>query len=134
MEDESVQFLDAQHVLDAFPFLAMIINEDYEVVIANTWFAKNIDEQVESCPFTCYEATVGTACHEAARDADGPRPDCPLAESIRTGAPVERELAVGVGYALQVAIHPLRITDSQGKKLFLDLAKPICDADASGER
>ena len=124
MKDGGTQVLSAQDVLDAFPFLAMIINEDYEVVAANTWFARNIDEPADGCPFTCYETAKGTACPET-ENLDGPRSDCPLAESIRTGAPVERNLTVGVGYALQVAIHPLRITDSQGKKLFLDLAKPV---------
>ena len=116
MEDGNAQVLVAREVLDAFPFLAMIINEDYEVVVANTWLAKSLDEPAGGCPFACYEAVHG---------ADEPRPDCPLAESIRTNVPVERELVVGEGCALQIVIYPLRVGDPQGRKLFLDLMKSV---------
>jgi len=116
MEDGSAQVLVAREVLDAFPFLAMIINEDYEVVVANTWLAKNFDEPVGGCPFACYEAVYG---------ADEPRLDCPLAESIRTNAPVERELIVCEGCALQIGIYPLLVGDPRGRKLFLDLMKSV---------
>lgn len=108
--------IDAQMLLNALPFFAMIIDADHHVLEANTLFVRECADRSDTCPISCYPIVHGTR---------HPHPDCPLVESVRTGAPVVREIIDPLRGGLLVSVYPMGPHPVTGVELFLHFAQPL---------
>lgn len=115
MADTAIH-VEARTILNALPYFAMIMDDRHRVIEANTWFVREVADEGDSCPLTCYETM-----HASPR----PHPDCPLIEAARTKQPAHRLLdgADGSG-AIRVDVFPLEAETGDGHPLFLHLASP----------
>jgi len=107
--------LGVQDLLNAFPFFAMVINEEHEVIMANTLFAREAKTANGVCPINCFEVMHGT---------DSPHPDCPLNVSLRTHKAAEQVVNNLDGSSFAVSVYPIAL-DPGRQRLFLHLARSI---------
>ncbi len=116
MSEPSDLRISAQSVLEAYPYMGMILNSKHHVVLANTWFARATETPPGQCPLACYEAVHHT---------DAPPEECPLTESARTGRPASAIIHDEKLGALKVDVYPLQEVDEEGNMLFLHFAYPV---------
>jgi len=90
--------LEAQEILDSLPMFAMVLDENHQVVMANSLFAVTVADEGDECPVVCYQSVHGS---------DGPHPDCPLVEAARTNRTVKREITDGVQGTVTVTVVPI---------------------------
>lgn len=107
--------LDYQTLIDAFPFFAMVLDENHDVIAANAYFAEETAKAELYCPIQCFPAVHDTA---------EPPPGCPLTEARETGATAERIVDMGRYGRLRVSVYPLMTETAGGLRLFLHLARP----------
>lgn len=107
------QHVTAQEILEALPMLAMVLDAQHRIVASNSWFAEHSGDSEGECP---------TACFQRVHHTDGPHPDCPLTQVIRTGKPVTRDLLDAVNGTLRVTVLPFKGRFGPGR-LFLHLTE-----------
>lgn len=107
--------LTIQSLLDGFPYLAMVLDEDHRLVVSNEAFYQTTGTGVVTCPADCSAAVHGDA---------GEPGNCPLRESVATGAPARRIVEDEHAGRLDVGVYPLVARSDDGKRLFLHLAAP----------
>lgn len=115
--------LGVQSVLDSMPHPAMLMDEDHQVMLGNRAFFQATGARFHDCGLRC-----ASVMH-----ADGEPPeDCPLTEAVRTGNRVERLVAESVAGPVEVCVYPTDVTDGEGKRLYLHLARPATSGVVGG--
>ena len=114
---EEALFRAIKYIIDEFPFVAMVVDEDHAIRVANRALLEMLGRN---------EAEVaGRHCPELVHGLAGNFPGCPLPDAIKTGGAVEKELLDPFyGKWVSSAIYPLPFT-SGGKKVFLHTAQDI---------
>lgn len=105
-----------QALLDTFPYPAMLLAEDHTVVMANPAFYRFTRSGITDCAVRCKDVMHGTR---------GMPHNCPLAEAVVTGGPVERKVVDRRLGLLQVSVYPMDPAVTGGRKLFMHLARPV---------
>lgn len=105
--------VDAQALIDALPYPAMVLDARHSVVMGNAAFWRQTRTGLDDC---------GTVC-SIAMHAGGEPVNCPLTESVRTGRASERRVVEG-DMTLVVSVYPMDVTDENGGRLYLHLARP----------
>lgn len=105
--------VDAQVLIDAMPYPAMVLDAKHSVILGNTAFWQQTRTGLDDC---------GTVCSVAMHE-NGEPVNCPLSESVRTGCASERRVIEGEA-TLVVSVYPMDVTDEDGGRLFLHLARP----------
>lgn len=108
--------LTIQTVVDAFPFLAMVLDEDHNALVSNDPFYATTSTGIGDCTINCAAAVHGL---------DAPPPTCPLVRSVDTGRAESGLVDDERLGTLAVRVFPLAARTTDGKRLFLHLAEPI---------
>ena len=96
--------------LDAFPFAVLLIDEDHHVLFANRATREGLHLTAA--------ALAGAPCQLIVHGLADPIAGCPLEESLRTGAAVERELFdESRKQWLAAAIYPTAIVSRAGRRV-----------------
>lgn len=110
--------LTIQSLIDGFPYMAMVLDEDHRLIVSNEAFYEATDTGVMGCPADCTSAV-----HRGA----GLPGNCPLREAVQTGTPARRIVEDREFGPLDVGVYPLAARSEDGKRLFLHLAAPTRD-------
>ncbi len=106
-----------RYIIDEFPFVAMVIDEDHTILVANKMLLQMVGGDEGDI--------IGRKCPELVHGLDGKFPGCPLQEAVETGHAVEKQLLDPFYQAwISSAIYPLPFT-SRGKKVFIHTAQDI---------
>lgn len=108
--------ITAQAMLESIPHIAMIVDENHEVVMANDLFYEATGTGIGECRLHCVSLVHG---------GRGAPPDCPLRESARTGRPVEREIGDTVLGRALVSVYPIDATVQGRGRVYLHIARPV---------
>lgn len=103
-----------QSLLDSFAFPVMVLDARRNIVLGNSEFWRVTGRGLDDVELTCAELM----------HPDGEIPcDCPLAECVRTGQPVERLMPDGDRVS-HVTVMPLGGAEGGEHGLYLHLARP----------
>lgn len=106
------------HIINEFPFVAMVIDEDHNILLANNYLLDMLHKNNETI--------AGSYCPKLIHNTEKPFPGCPLAEAKEKNCFVETEL-LDPFYKnwINSSIFPLNIKMQNGKKIFLHTAQYI---------
>lgn len=108
--------VDALALLDAFPFPAMILDAERTVLIGNAAYYELTDSGVDDRHVCCFEEM-----HADGEVAAG----CPFEGAVACGRMQEGTvLEPGLGQ-LHVTVYPLDRSRTQGRQLYLHIARPV---------
>ena len=105
-----------QNLIEAFPYPAMVLTEEHDVVMGNRAFYDLTGTGISDCP---------PKCHAVMHGEHGMPDSCPLERAARTWAPAEVALDDPLRGKLHVWVYPLDPVSTGGKRLFLHLARPL---------
>lgn len=110
-------WLTAATILEALPYMAMILDEHHNVFMANDAYYEVTGAYIDDgCPI----------CAIAVHGVDGGVPDaCPLVVSRRTARPCTNHVDDPVHGRLRVSVYPLKARSPVGTRLYLHLAEPV---------
>jgi len=112
--DETAQPISGTDILEAIPYMAMILSGNHEVVLANTDYSGKTGCLPGDRP-----------CYAAVHELGVAHADCPLRESASQLNAVEHVIQDARFGRLLVSVYPLERVDDGGRRLFLHLARPI---------
>ncbi len=107
--------IDAQSLLDAIPYPAMVLDRHRNVILGNQAFWRQTGAGI---------ADVGVNCAHAMHASAAAPLDCPLVEAVRTGAAAEHDIIEG-GVRYRVTVFPMDLYDDGGHCLYLHIARPV---------
>ena len=112
--DDSGHILSVESVLRGFPFPAMILDAEHQVLLANGAFYDATQTGV-SDQFIC--------CAEEMHEEGEPPTRCPLNECVDTGKPAEETVDTVLG-TMRISVYPLAIHAGNGSQLYLHVTQP----------
>jgi PAS domain S-box-containing protein len=116
--DNIDSMIEISKVLDAMPFYVLIVDENHNIVMANTAVRAHLGVDPQDI--------VGQYCPQAIHGMNEPFNGCPLEESVAKGEIVERELLdAASGYWFKSAIYPIPNVLIDGKKVFFHMTTDI---------
>lgn len=107
--------LSVEALLHGFPYPAMIIDSQHQVVLANGSFYENTGTGIGSCYVHCMQHMHS--------DERIPR-ECPLEQCLRTNRPTEQLVSTILG-DVRVAVYPLATTVGDRDRLYLHVTQPL---------
>lgn len=107
-----------QLFLEALPYYVIVIDDQHEVVAANS--------AVIGALGTTAEAMVGCYCPTAAHGVEGHYDGCPFEESVERGGPVEHEHHdAETDTWVESMIYPVEALSPAGRQMFLHFIRDI---------
>lgn len=107
--------IDAQTILDALPYPALVLDASHNVVAANEVFWRQSGAGISDTPLQC-----STYMHPGGVVP----PMCPLVRAAESGSVVEDAVHDGQN-AFLVSVYPLAQKSAGGEQLFLHLARNV---------
>ncbi len=112
---------EIQHLLDAMPFYAMLVDNRHNILAAN--MAVKLDFGLSS------ETRLDGYCPLAIHDYRLPISECPLVEACAKGRSVEREIfSSQTGRWMKLGIYPTSLTTTDGRPVFMHFARNTTEA------
>lgn len=119
--------LDILDFQDSLPFYVLLVDEDHNIWQANKAVLTHLGVHPDDI--------IGKYCPRVVHGIDGPFEGCPLEESAKTGAVLERELFdANSGRWLKSGIYPSNKLAPNGKKLFFHMVLDITDRKQAEEQ
>jgi signal transduction histidine kinase len=110
--------LKTSELMDCYPFYALIVDEDHNILQANA----AVQTHLELLP----EDIVGQYCPKVIHGIDGPFDGCPLEESARTGQALEVEMYdAPTGKWFRSATYPIPNVLIGGRRAFFHMLTDI---------
>lgn len=119
MAAESIEIphrLNSMTLLEAFPYPAMVLDAEHNVVMGNPAYHDLVGTGISDCPPKCREVFHGEY---------GMPKGCPLMNSVHTGAPAEMTFLDNLRGKLQISVYPMDTLATGGRRLYLHLARPV---------
>lgn len=107
--------IDAQSLLDAIPYPAMVLDRYHNVILGNASFWRHTGAGIGDAGVSCVQAMHATGSSPL---------NCPLIEAVRTGAAAEEDVIEGDA-RLRVTVYPMNLYDDEGNCLYLHIARPV---------
>ncbi len=109
---------EIQYVIDALPFHVLLVDSSHTIVAANN--AAKQDLGMSS------EQLIGMYCPLVVHGCKTPIAECPLAEGLKKGKAVERDVFDSQHARwLNLAVYPTQLIASEGKPIYLHFAHDI---------
>jgi len=117
---------EIQHILDAMPFYVLLVDSGHRIVAVNHALKQDFGLSPEN--------VVGAYCPLVVHDRSIPIAECPLAEAIEKGEPIEREVFDSRhAQWLSLAVYPTPLVTGDGRPVYLHFARDITQARENSE-
>ncbi len=112
--------LKIQHILNALPFYALLIDSDHNIVAANE--AVKRDFRMSSGQL------IGASCPLVVHGSNDPVAECPMEEALEKGQAVERDIFDPRNARwMRASIYPILTTAPNGKPIYLHFVSDITE-------
>jgi PAS domain S-box-containing protein len=109
---------EIQHVIDALPFHVLLVDSYHSIVAANNAVKQDLGMSSEQL--------IGMYCPRAVHGCNDPIAECPLAETLKKGDPVERDVFDSLHARwLNLAVYPTKLFTFDGNPIYLHFAHDI---------
>jgi PAS domain S-box-containing protein len=109
---------EIQHAIDALPFYALLVDSSHCIVAANDTVKQDLGLKSEQL--------IGAYCPLVVHGCDTPIAQCPLAEALKKGESIERDV-FDSRYArwMKLSVYPTRLVAGDGRAIYLHFARDI---------
>ena len=112
--------LKTSALLEAFPFYVMLIDEDHNILLANS--------AVQSSLGLNSQNILGQYCPFVVHGLQHPIDNCPLEEAVITNQAVEKEIMdQSSGHWIRSSVYPIGGMTANGKRIFFHMITDITD-------
>lgn len=112
--------LKTSALLEAFPFYVMLIDEDHNILLANS--------AVQSSLGINSQNILGQYCPFVVHGLQHPIDNCPLEEAVITNQAIEKEIMdQSSGHWIRSSVYPIGGTTANGKRIFFHMITDITD-------
>lgn len=109
--------IDAQAVIDAFPYYVFLLDEDHKMYAANAAMLAFLKSNIADLHGQC--------CHTLVHGTEAPVCDCPLEKSKETGTYVEQQIDDPTLGWIVTAVYPMDAFTEDGKRLYVHVVRPM---------
>jgi len=108
------------HILDAFPFYALLVNSEHKIVAANEAVRRDFGLGAEQF--------AGEFCPGLIHGCSQPIAECPLTEVLESGKAVEREIFEAKSARwMNSAVYPTSLVTSDGRQVYLHFIRDVTE-------
>ncbi|MBU4330961.1 MAG: HD domain-containing protein [Acidobacteria bacterium] len=109
-----------QALIDSFPFYAMLIDEDHNIILVNQLVSNGFGFDPKEI--------IGTYCPKTIHGLDHPFPGCPLEDALKLDKAVEKELFdSNLQMWSKSGVYPTPFRSRENKKIYFHFAQDITD-------
>ncbi|MCG2816452.1 MAG: PAS domain-containing protein, partial [Candidatus Aminicenantes bacterium] len=109
-----------QALIDSFPFYAMLIDEDHNIILVNQLVSNGFGVDPKEI--------IGTYCPKTIHGIDHPFPGCPLEDALKLDKAVEKELFDSNFQSwTKSGVYPTPFKSCENKKIYFHFAQDITD-------